>query len=50
MKIKNLGEMGLIERLARGIRLDKSVVKGIGDDTAVIKSGICAARNKFLQV
>ena len=37
MKIKDIGEIGLIERLAKGIRLDKSVVKGAGDDTAVIK-------------
>lgn len=37
MKIKDLGEIGLIERFAKRIRLDKTVVKGIGDDTAVIK-------------
>ncbi|MFA5146164.1 MAG: thiamine-phosphate kinase [Candidatus Omnitrophota bacterium] len=37
MKIRDIGEIGLIERLAKGIRLDGSVVKGIGDDTAVIR-------------
>ncbi len=37
MRIKDIGEIGLIKRLAKGIRLDSSVVKGIGDDTAVIK-------------
>lgn len=37
MRLKDIGEIKLIERLARRIRLDKSVVKGIGDDTAVIK-------------
>ena len=37
VKLKDIGEMGLIERLTRKVRLDKSVVNGIGDDTAVIK-------------
>ncbi len=36
MKIRDIGEMGLIRRLAKGIRLDRSVIKGVGDDTAVI--------------
>jgi len=36
MKIKDLGEIKLIKRLAKGVRLDRSVIKGIGDDTAVI--------------
>lgn len=36
VKIKDLGEIGLIERIAKGIKLDPSVIKGIGDDTAVI--------------
>lgn len=31
-----MGEIGLIKRLSKGIRLDRSVIKGIGDDTAVI--------------
>lgn len=37
MRIKDVGEIGLIESLAKSIRLDKSVVKGVGDDTAVIR-------------
>ncbi|MFA6142871.1 MAG: thiamine-phosphate kinase [Candidatus Omnitrophota bacterium] len=37
MKVKNVGEIALIKRISTKIRLDKSVVKGIGDDTAVIK-------------
>ncbi len=37
MRIKDIGEIGLIERLIKGIRLDRSVVIGAGDDTAVIK-------------
>lgn len=37
MKIKDIGEIGLIERIAKGVRLDKTVVRGIGDDTAVIR-------------
>lgn len=37
MKVKDIGEMRLIERIARNIKDDKSVVKGIGDDTAVLR-------------
>jgi len=37
MKVKDIGEIGLIRRIAANIRTDKTVVKGIGDDTAVIK-------------
>jgi len=37
MKIKDLGEIALINRIAKKIRTDRSVVKGIGDDAAVIK-------------
>lgn len=37
MRIRDIGEIGLIKRFAGKIRLDKTVVKGIGDDTAVIK-------------
>jgi thiamine-monophosphate kinase len=37
MRIKNLGEIALIKRITRDIKLDSSVVKGPGDDTAVIK-------------
>lgn len=36
-KIKDVGELGLIKRIAKNIWLDKTVVRGIGDDTAVIK-------------
>jgi len=37
MKIRDIGEIKLIERFTRNIRLDSSVVRGAGDDTAVIK-------------
>jgi thiamine-monophosphate kinase len=37
MKIGDIGEIGLIKRLAKHVRCDKSVVRGIGDDTAVIE-------------
>lgn len=37
MKIRDLGEIGLIKRIAARTRRDRSVVSGIGDDTAVIK-------------
>jgi thiamine-monophosphate kinase len=37
MRIKDIGEIDLIERLAKGIPLGKTVVEGIGDDAAVIK-------------
>ncbi len=37
MRIKDLGETGLIRRIAANVRTDSSVIKGIGDDTAVIK-------------
>jgi thiamine-monophosphate kinase len=37
MTIRGIGELGLIKRLSGHIRCDRSVVKGIGDDTAVIK-------------
>ena len=36
MKIKDLGEVGLIERISKSIKLDRSVIKGVGDDAAVI--------------
>lgn len=36
-RIKDIGEIGLIKRVVKGLRLDKSVVRGVGDDTAVIK-------------
>ncbi len=37
MLITKLGEFGLIERFKRSIKLDSSVIKGTGDDCAVIK-------------
>ena len=36
MKLKDIGEFGLIEKIAKGARTDSSVVKGIGDDAAVL--------------
>ncbi|NQU74593.1 MAG: thiamine-monophosphate kinase [Candidatus Omnitrophica bacterium] len=36
MKLNTIGEFGFIERLAKGIRPKRSVVKGIGDDAAVL--------------
>ena len=36
-KIKDIGELGLIRKLSQAISTDKSVIKGIGDDAAVIK-------------
>lgn len=44
MKVKDIGEIRLIERVAKDFRLDRSVVKGFGDDTAVIRW----TKNKFL--
>lgn len=44
MKLRELGEMALIKRLAAKTRLDSSVIKGIGDDAAVIKW----TRDKYL--
>jgi len=37
MWIGKLGEFGLIERIKKAIKTDKSVIKGIGDDCAVLK-------------
>ena len=37
MKIKDLSEIDLIKRLSKGFRLDKTVIKGSGDDTAVLE-------------
>lgn len=36
MRLNILGEVALIERLAKKIKVDKTVVKGVGDDCAVI--------------
>src|SRR3989338_5772093 len=37
MKLKELGEFGLINRLVKDIKTDKSVIVGVGDDAAVLK-------------
>lgn len=37
MKLSDIGEFGLIKRFQKSIRLDSSVIKGSGDDCAVIK-------------
>jgi thiamine-monophosphate kinase len=37
MQIRRLGEKKLIQRLSGSIRTDRSVVKGIGDDCAVLR-------------
>ncbi|MEE8359444.1 MAG: thiamine-phosphate kinase [Candidatus Omnitrophota bacterium] len=43
-KIKDLGEFGLIDRISRRTKSDKSVILGIGDDAAVIRK----SANKYL--
>ncbi|MFA6216925.1 MAG: thiamine-phosphate kinase [Candidatus Omnitrophota bacterium] len=40
MLIEQLGEFGLIERIKKTIRTDPSVIKGIGDDCAVIDHNV----------
>ncbi len=37
MRIRDIGEIELIKRLSGNFRLDHSVIKGSGDDTAVLK-------------
>jgi thiamine-monophosphate kinase len=37
MRLKDIGEIKLIEHIAKEIKTDSSVVKGIGDDAAVIE-------------
>lgn len=37
MRIKDVGEIGLIKRISKKLRLDSSVIHGVGDDTAVIR-------------
>lgn len=37
MLVNNLGEFGLIERIRKSIKTDASVIKGIGDDCAVLE-------------
>ena len=44
MKIKDIGEIELIKRLSKSFRLDSSVIKGSGDDAAVLKW----TKNKYL--
>jgi len=44
MFIDKIGEFGLIKRIKKHIRTDSSVVKGIGDDCAVLENG----RDKYL--
>jgi thiamine-monophosphate kinase len=44
MRIADLGEFGLIERISKRLRLDSTVIKGSGDDCAVLKFN----RDKYL--
>ena len=37
MKLNNIGETELINRISKQVRVDSTVLKGIGDDAAVIK-------------
>lgn len=37
MRLKDIGEFGLIKRFQKKIRIDSSVIKGSGDDCAVLK-------------
>lgn len=37
MKLKNIGEFGLIEKIAKATKVDNTVIKGIGDDAAVLR-------------
>lgn len=46
MKLKRLGETGLIERLAKKIRYGSDIIKGIGEDCAVIK----VSKDRYLLV
>jgi len=46
MKLKSLGETGLIERLAKNFKAGRDVIKGIGDDCAVIR----ISRKKYLLI
>jgi thiamine-monophosphate kinase len=42
MKIENIGEFGIIDRIRKRIRTDATVIKGIGDDCAVLDTGAAA--------
>jgi len=44
MRIKDIGEFSLIDRIAKGISPSGRVVKGIGDDTAVLRH----SKDKYL--
>ncbi len=37
MQLKNIGELGLIDYIRKNIKTDSSVIKGIGDDCAVLQ-------------
>ena len=39
MEISEIGEFGLIERLSKRVKEKEGVMKGIGDDTAVLENG-----------
>lgn len=44
MILKDLGEFKFIDRIAKGIKLSSQVIKGIGDDAAVLKY----TKNKYM--
>ena len=44
MKLKDLGEFNFINRISKTIKLSNLVIKGIGDDTAVL----CYTKDKYL--
>ena len=46
MKLKDLGEFNLIDKISKGFKPSKKVIKGIGDDTAILKY----KKGKFLLV
>lgn len=46
MRLKNITEAGLIKYLGRSIKTDSSVIRGIGDDCAVLKF----SKDKYLLV
>ncbi|MEM8953590.1 MAG: thiamine-phosphate kinase [Verrucomicrobiota bacterium] len=39
MRLKDIGEDGLVERLTRDIRAGRDIVVGVGDDCAVVRGG-----------
>jgi len=44
MKLKDIGEFGLIDRISKKLKTDGTVIRGIGDDAAVIRW----KKNKYL--